>query len=416
MQGSPNKSTGPVAIWASGLLLAGTTVGVGTLGLPVKTGMAGAGPALLAVFVLWAAMFATGWILVRTLLRFRDPDIDLSTVFQRELKGWGKWPTTVGYFIIFYGVMVAYLLGGAKISAFLLGMQQHETLIMIVFFALMTGFTLFGSAMVVKGNAILMIILGGVFLVMISLVATDLKPGRLLYSDWELLPGALPIIICALAFHIVLPSVCKNLEWDPSAVFKAFLIGTLIPLVLNIIWIVAVLGALPLQGDGQGNLLAAYQSGSPINIPLSIALKSSSITTAVNFFSMLAILTSYIAVGVGLMSFIKDLLPPQLKGNRPLLAGLTFLPPFLVALIWPELFLKALDVVGGFGVVLVFGVLPAIIGIKQSAGKPVIQRGLAYALVALFILLLILEVFQETGMINLSPGLEHWKVVRPVAQ
>lgn len=146
---------------------------------------------------------------------------------------------------------MAYRLGGAKISAFLLGMQQHETLIMIVFFALMTGFTLFGSAMVVKGNAILMIILGGVFLVMISLVATDLKPGRLLYSDWELLPGALPITICALAFPIVLPSVCKNSEWGPSAVFKAFLIGTLIPLVLNVVWIVAVLGALPLQGDGQ---------------------------------------------------------------------------------------------------------------------------------------------------------------------
>ncbi len=65
-------------------------------------------------------------------------------------------------------------------------------------------------------------------------------------------------------------------------------------------------------------------------------------------FSFLAIATSYIGFILGLTGFLADGL--QLPSSRsPLAYGLTLLPPFALALTYPDGFLKALDVAGGLG-------------------------------------------------------------------
>jgi tyrosine-specific transport protein len=62
-------------------------------------------------------------------------------------------------------------------------------------------------------------------------------------------------------------------------------------------------------------------------------------------FSFLAIATSYIGFILGLTGFLADAL--QLPSSKtPLTYGLTLAPPFLVAVTYPDLFLKALDIAG----------------------------------------------------------------------
>jgi hypothetical protein len=65
-------------------------------------------------------------------------------------------------------------------------------------------------------------------------------------------------------------------------------------------------------------------------------------------FSFLAIATSYIGFILGLTGFLADGL--QLPSSKsPLAYGLTLLPPFALAVTYPDGFLKALDVAGGGG-------------------------------------------------------------------
>ena len=73
---------------------------------------------------------------------------------------------------------------------------------------------------------------------------------------------------CAFAFHVIIPTVCRNLKWQHRACRQALLIGTLLALVLNILWVFVVIGSLPLVGQGQGNILAALHEGLPPGIPV----------------------------------------------------------------------------------------------------------------------------------------------------
>jgi tyrosine-specific transport protein len=186
------------------------------------------------------------------------------------------------------------------------------------------------------------------------------------------------------------------------------LIGTLLALVLNISWVFVVIGVLPLTGQGQGNILAALHEGLPATVPLSMALHSKVITTAGMFFSLAAIITSYFGVGIAFMGFFRDMISSYgKKSKRFIEAGLTFGPPFIVVLVYPNLFLKALDLVGGTGVVLVFGVLPGLMVIKSKGKQAGWQRLGGYVLLCMFGLLILLELFQELGWLQIHPNVEY---------
>lgn len=45
---------------------------------------------------------------------------------------------------------------------------------------------------------------------------------------------------------------------------------------------------------------------------------------------------------------------------------LSFLPPLLIGLIYPDIFLKVLDIVGGVGIVVLFGILPGLIAFRKA--------------------------------------------------
>jgi hypothetical protein len=97
------------------LLITGTTVGAGMLGLLIKTGLSGLVPSLLGMIVVWGLMLITAWILAGRIIASDHTTTDLPTLFQQELGTPGKWLSIIGYLIIFYGLLVAYLSGASSI-------------------------------------------------------------------------------------------------------------------------------------------------------------------------------------------------------------------------------------------------------------------------------------------------------------
>jgi len=61
------------------LLITGTTVGAGMLGLPIKTGLAGLLPSLLGMIIVWGLMLGTAWILASRII-----ESDHSRLSQRR--------------------------------------------------------------------------------------------------------------------------------------------------------------------------------------------------------------------------------------------------------------------------------------------------------------------------------------------
>ena len=80
----------------------------------------------------------------------------------------------------------------------------------------------------------------------------------------------------------------------------------------------------------------------------------------VQSFAFFAVVTSFLAQGLGLMHFIADgfKVMPNRKNNLWLLL-LTMIPPICFVLTDPEIFFKALSFAGGICAVILFCILPA---------------------------------------------------------
>ncbi|MFO7718078.1 MAG: aromatic amino acid transport family protein, partial [Desulfohalobium sp.] len=160
--------------------------------------------------------------------------------------------------------------------------------------------------------------------------------------------------------------------------------------------------------DSANSLLSAFQNNLPTTVPMSHIIDSSTFMTVAILFSLLAIMTSYLANSMGLMGFIRDLTENQFGiKNRTLDIALTFLPPLGIALLWPAVFLQAINVVGGVGIVILFGILPGIIAWRKSKSPPL--KILSALMLVLFLFCLVFEVGQESGLLSIHPDVEHWQ-------
>lgn len=396
-------------VLGTALLIAGAAVGAGILGLPVQTGLAGFGPSLVGLVLIALAMWVNAWILAEGLIRHGADKEDLAWLFHRELGAGGRWLTVAGYLVNYYGVMVAYLAGAGAVLAALLNWEAGRPLLTLGFFLPATALALFGVAIVRRGNAFLMLLLGASFLYLLWRSWQGMEPSRLTYTDWGYLPPVLPIIMCSLAFHNMVPLTCRTLGFKRGPILTAMALGTFITLVLSVFLTLAVVGALPLQSGDGASLWSAFQADQPATVPLAQKLNVPGIMTAGSIFSICAILTSYLAVGTALMGFWRDLWPGAGRWSR---AALTFAPPVLVVYLYPDLFLQALDLAGGLGVGLVFGVAPALMLLRWKPRSPWIKLG-ACGLLILFACLVGLEFAQEAGWLHISPDVENWTSYQP---
>ena len=80
---------------------------------------------------------------------------------------------------------------------------------------------------------------------------------------------------------------------------------------------------------------------------------------------------------------------------------LTFVPPLIISIIYPDIFLKALNIVGGVGIVILFGILPSILAIIRA--KTTSKRTLGIAMLILFTVFLLFQLGQQFGLIKFQP-------------
>jgi tyrosine-specific transport protein len=178
----------------------------------------------------------------------------------------------------------------------------------------------------------------------------------------------------------------------------------LIGFLMNFIWVAVGIGVLPLT-IGEHSIIHAFEHGLPATVPISQILQMPAFTVFAALFALTAICTSFAANGMGLMDFNRDLFVNTLGGSggkygRLVISASTFLPPLIIALFFTHVFLKAIGVVGGIGIAVLFGILPAIVfymKAKTSKGKIV-----AIVIFLLFLTALGSDLLNDFGVIDTS--------------
>ena len=303
---------------------------MGILALPINTGLAGLLPSLVGMLVLGGAMFFSALILGREAVEAKKETFNYPSLYQRYLGTGGKWIAVVTNMLILYGLLVAYLTGGTAIFANLFDVSStYNWLITLGLFVVMTGITVMNVSLILKYNTLIMLCLFVCFLCMVVVGETRTDIHHYYFSDWHFLPVAAPIIVTAFHFHNIIPNICRSLDWDFSLVWKSMLIGVIIGLVMNAIWVQVGIGVLPMD-NSEDSLLQAFTKSLPATVPMFHIMKSKFFMISALAFSLLAIISSYLANGIGLRGFIADMLENHVGiKTRPSNSALPFYP------LWP---------------------------------------------------------------------------------
>ncbi len=338
------------------LLIAGTTIGVGMLGLPVATGPGGFFPSMVIYLICWAFMLCTGLLLVEV-CSWMPNDSNLISMASRLLGKPGKIICWLVYLFLFETVMIAHMAGGGGIMNEIFSSHLAPAASMILYVLLFSPVVYLGTQMVDRLNIVMFsgVILSYLLFVFISYKSVNLH--FLSYRDWSKAAYAFPILFTAFTYQVIIPTLMTYMDRDVKRVRKAVILGTSIPLAVYLIWQVLILGIVPV--DGPNGLAEAASKGQNAVQPLKHFIESKFITGVGRAFAFFAMTTSYIALSLAFLDFLADGLRVKKTGLKKTALCLTiFTPPLVISLIYPDIFLKALSYAGGISCAILFGLYP----------------------------------------------------------
>ena len=368
------------------LLVAGTSIGAGMLALPVVTASGGFFPALLVYFLCWLFMTCTGLLFLELCLKL-PPDANLVTMATTYLGRPGKIFAWILYLFLFYSLSIAYVSGGGGLLQSWLGIDIWMCQLLFVG---ILGFCVYvGAQMVDRLNLILMAGLIVSYFAFVVFGLPHVNLSHLQTADWNGSLYALPVVFTAFSFQGIIPSLTTYLKRDPRKIRFAIVGGTSIAFCIYVLWEFLILGIVPVE-----SLLQAKELGQTAVAPLKYHVSAASITSIGQAFAFFAIATSFLGVTLGLLDFLADGLVMPKKGMRKLLlALLTFVPPLIVSLVNPHVFILALVFAGGVGCALLLGFLPTLMAWVaryrgEGHGGPTMLAGGKYLLSILFLFVL----------------------------
>ena len=386
----------PGSLIGGALLITGSCVGAGMLGLPILTGLAGFGPAVIMFLIACFFMIGTGFLLVEVNGWFTKP-VNLLSMVEQTLGRVGKSFCLVIYLFLFYALLVAYIAASGSICSSLVQSIFGFTIpswLGSLFFVLLFGHVVYrGTRQVDFWNRVLMV---GKILFFLSLIFVGVRQVDfflLQRVDFSFSLYSLPILIVSFGYHNMIPTLTTYMKGDLKKVRLSILFGSALAFFIYLAWEFLVLGIVPL--GGAHGLLQTYCQDQEGAQALARFVSSPWIGLLAQGLAFFAILTSFLAQSLSFVHFFADgfKVSHEKKESRALCA-LALGPPLILSLIYPKLFFKALNFAGGICAILLFGVIPICavwIGryIKKTEGPYTLPGGkillLLILLVGLFI-------------------------------
>eukprot|EP00640_Fibrocapsa_japonica_P001823 CAMPEP_0113937036 /NCGR_PEP_ID=MMETSP1339-20121228/3743_1 /TAXON_ID=94617 /ORGANISM="Fibrocapsa japonica" /LENGTH=444 /DNA_ID=CAMNT_0000939649 /DNA_START=183 /DNA_END=1517 /DNA_ORIENTATION=- /assembly_acc=CAM_ASM_000762 len=393
-------------ILSSSAIIAGNTIGGGILALPLVSTQCGFLPSAAIITIIWTLCYISGLFICeaaitnseyckvtpsassRSGLTEEDSGEEAASMLELAEQSLGQRTGLLawtGSLIVNYALLIAYIAQCGQVLEQALPSWMAPLVGEGSLLGSMEVLVTAGTALLVAGasSAVLDITANGLMVVVFASFAAlvgglvpGVDPESLMRADTS--AGAalplLPVALCALVFHNVLPAVTARLGCDRQKVSKSVFWGTFIPLLMYLCYDFAVLGSLG-SGLEMSSVEAVFDT-----------LKG-----PVTVFSFSTLITSLIGSAISLQAEWRGIFSrnqSEGKGEEDDVAEdsasavvsstLTYLPPLAVALASLEggggsgsnsLFLACLDVVGTYIDPLLYGLLPVAMVWQQRYGS-----------------------------------------------
>lgn len=326
------------------LIIAGTAIGAGMLGIPFAVAAVGFETACVLLLVNWLIMYATAMLMVEVNLK-QPLGSDLNTMAKNTLGRSGQVINWVVYCLLLYSLTTAYVtMGGGLFDQYIFGSTSLKPswYSLLLFTMILGAIVYLGTAAVDQCNKLFFSLKALCFIGVVCVLAPHVKSTYLGASGMGMnyLWYGFPILITSFGFHIVIPTI-RNYFKNDQVVRSVVKAGASIPLVVYLIWAVVTLGVIPL--NGHFGFVETIHQGKDLGSAYYGLLQSHWITFFIVAFENIAVTTSFLGVTLALFHFNQDAYRLSGSSTRRLFNFvLTFIPPVIFAIFFINGFLMAL--------------------------------------------------------------------------
>ena len=346
------------------LLVVGTSIGAGMLGLPIATAQLGFVGSLILLFACWAIM-TVGALLLLEVNLWLPQNNNLITMAGKTIGPLGQVIAWISYLMLLYSLLCAYIAGGSDLLDNVLrsyGIMLSHTASSIMFTIIFGSIVYFGIRSVDYVNRGLMLFKFGAFFLLVLLLTTHVSLPNYASGNLHQLvsSAAIMVTVTSFGFATIVPSLRIYLGPDVNKLRKAILIGSLIPLACYILWDAIIMGVIPMTGkESLVAIMQSKNSTSDLVNTLTTLASNQSAVFFIKLFTSICVLTSFLGVSLCLVDFFADGFQLAKRGMSNLgIHALTFIPPLVVVLFFPNVFIRALEY-AGINCVVLLVLLPA---------------------------------------------------------
>lgn len=355
------------------LILIGTVIGAGILALPLVSAAAGFTWAAFLMVAVWALMMITGLLVLEVNLALDTHACTFSSMAEKTLGKAGKIITWVAYLLLLYSLTSAYMAGAASLLTSLCDVFFHVKIPSFVnafLFTLVFGGMVFWSTQATDyTNRSLLSCKGILLFITLVFLMPHINIGGMLQiqhiNNGKYLIAMAPIFLCAFGYHNVIPSLRMYLGDKPRELKQIIVWGTITTLIIYLLWLAAILGIVPLNGEHSFNTIINHnRSVGELIKTITLLINNKWLSIGINGFSNIAMTTSFLGVTLSLFDFLADgFKRSNSRFGRAQTALLTFIPPLIFAFYFPHGFVLALEYAAIF-VAIITVILPALMAYK----------------------------------------------------
>lgn len=346
-------------------LICGTSIGTGILGVPSITAASGFVNSMVLFFICWLFSTLAALYYMEAHLWQASPNSNLLSMAESFFGSTVKSMVWVIYLGLLYSLMCTYLLAGSSWIAEALSMftsiKLGQMMGMTLFILLIGLFIFFGIRAVDRVNRFMSLGLALSFIIILGLILPTVTVPYLLDKSNHLsaMPSALPLLITAFGYSIIVPSLDAYFDKQAKLLQKAIIIGSLLTLLIYIFWQIGTYGNIPLFGDhGLHEIAKSQDNGTEVANALIYFSKNPRLSIFLTIFAIFAVITSFLGVSMALYHALADGLKVEPRGVRGFLVLLlTYIPPMIFLLVFPTGFSQILSWAGAL-VALLMGLLP----------------------------------------------------------